>query len=206
MMERLKKIKEQLISCIEKELCSPAEANTNELGEAIDMVKDIEEAIYYCTITEAMKGDSRKYGNKYYGGEDCWPMLYYCPDPGAHMPRDPYDPYRDIDRHQGKMYYSGTEASKMRPIHHNEDDMETTTSVVEKDGTHMGRSHMSRKGYMEGKEMHYPKDRQMRELEKYMQELTADIVEMIGGTSAEEKQLMQKKIATLAEKVGQVNV
>jgi hypothetical protein len=69
-----------------------------------------------------------------------------------------------------------------------------------------GRSPVSRKGYMEGKEMHHPKEKQMKELEKYMQELTSDITEMIQGTSPEEKQLLQKKIATLAEKVGQVSV
>ena len=208
MMERLKRMKEQLISCVEKELYNPTEANTKELGEAIDMIKDIEEAIYYCTITEAMKGEGKKsshYGNKYYGGEDCWPMLYYCPDPNAHMPKEPYDPYRDIDRQQGRMYYSGNGTPGMHPMRQSDNSMDTPMPA-EKDGTREGRSHMSRKGYMEGKEMHYPKDRQMRELEKYMQELTNDIVEMIAGTSAEEKQLMQKKITTLAEKVGQVNV
>jgi hypothetical protein len=46
----------------------------------------------------------------------------------------------------------------------------------------------------------------MKDLEKYMMELTTDITEMIQGSSPEEKQLMQKKIATLAEKVGQINV
>jgi hypothetical protein len=31
-----------------------SEVDTKELGEAIDMIKDLEEAIYYCTVTEAM--------------------------------------------------------------------------------------------------------------------------------------------------------
>ena len=39
-----------------------------------------------------------------------------------------------------------------------------------------------------------------------MQELTTDIVDMIRDASPEEKQLMQKKIAALAEKVGKTNV
>ena len=69
-----------------------------------------------------------------------------------------------------------------------------------------GKAHLSRKGYMESKEMHLGKEKQMKDLEKYMMELTTDITEMIQGSSPEEKQLMQKKIATLAEKVGQVNV
>jgi hypothetical protein len=36
------------------------QVDAKELGEVIDMVKDIEEAIYYCTITEAMSGDDTK--------------------------------------------------------------------------------------------------------------------------------------------------
>jgi hypothetical protein len=44
----------------------------------------------------------------------------------------------------------------------------------------------------------------MRELEKYMQELTQDIVEMIGDASPEEKQYLEKKLTTLASKVSQM--
>ena len=65
---------------------------------------------------------------------------------------------------------------------------------------------MNRKMYMEAKEMHHGKEVQLKELENYMQELTTDIVDMIRDASPEEKQLMQKKIAALAEKVGKTNV
>ena len=40
-----------------------------------------------------------------------------------------------------------------------------------------GRSGRSRKSYIESKEMHQDKEMQMKELEKYMQELTHDITE-----------------------------
>jgi hypothetical protein len=69
-----------------------------------------------------------------------------------------------------------------------------------------GTSPMTRKTYMEGKEMHHDKAVQMKELENYIQELGKDIVEMLRDASPEEKQLMQKKIAALAEKVGKTNV
>jgi len=39
-----------------------------------------------------------------------------------------------------------------------------------------------------------------------MQELTTDMVEMIQGASPEEKQLLEKRISSLATKIGQVNV
>lgn len=42
---------------------------------------------------------------------------------------------------------------------------------------------MSRKSYMESKETHQDKATQVRELEKYISELTTDITEMIEGAS-----------------------
>ena len=45
----------------------------------------------------------------------------------------------------------------------------------------------------------------MRELEKYMQELTQDLVEMITDASPEEKQYLEKRLSVLASKVGQMN-
>ena len=54
-MEHLKMMKERLVDCVEKQITGNLEyANAEELGEAVDMIKDLSEAIYYCTITEAM--------------------------------------------------------------------------------------------------------------------------------------------------------
>jgi phage regulator Rha-like protein len=52
-------------------------------------------------------------------------------------------------------------------------------------------------------EMKHTKDKaaQMRELEKYMQELTTDMVEMIEDSSPEEKQMLHQKVAELANKL-----
>lgn len=195
-MERLKYMKETLMACVEKELCNIGGADTTELGEAIDMIKDLEEAIYYGTITKAMEEKEQEDKYHYYT-----PMMYYRPEPN-------YDPYRDMDRGNGKMYYSGDHNAP----HHTQNgehkiynEKEYPMPLDMRDHRE-GRSPISRKGYMEGKEMHHGKEKQMKELEKYMQELTSDMVEMIQGASPEEKQLLQKKIATLSEKVGQVSV
>ena len=64
-----------------------------------------------------------------------------------------------------------------------------------------GRSHKSRKMYMESKEMHKDKTTQMQELEQYMKELSSDIVEMIQGATPEEKQLLKSKMTTLVSKI-----
>lgn len=53
-MERLNHIKDILIECIQEQLSDIHNADTHELGEVIDMIKDIEEATYYCTIIKSM--------------------------------------------------------------------------------------------------------------------------------------------------------
>ena len=64
-----------------------------------------------------------------------------------------------------------------------------------------GRSPMTRKTYMERKMHGGDKNTQMRELDKYMHELSQDLAEMIEGASPEEKQMLQQKLNTLATKV-----
>ena len=60
-MEHLKKIKSKLVNCVYEELEHNWEnINIMELGEVIDMIKDLSEAIYYCTVTEAMEGKEKE--------------------------------------------------------------------------------------------------------------------------------------------------
>jgi hypothetical protein len=75
--------------------------------------------------------------------------------------------------------------------------------MIQKDSKE-GRSPMSRKMYMEAKNANKDKATQLRELEKYMQELSTDITEMIADASPEEKQYLEKKITALASKIGQM--
>ena len=53
-MEQLKSMKHQLTSIVQEQLSNTQNVDTKELGEAVDMIKDLAEAIYYCTIIEAM--------------------------------------------------------------------------------------------------------------------------------------------------------
>ena len=55
-MKRLYHIKDILINEVKSQVSDLECVDTKELGEAIDMIKDLEEAIYYSTITEAMHG------------------------------------------------------------------------------------------------------------------------------------------------------
>jgi hypothetical protein len=184
-MERLKYMEEALIACVENEICNLSQTDTKELGEAIDMIKDLEEAIYYATITKAMgeTEQEHKEDSHYYGGGPKWERYRY--DEPIYR-----DPYRDMDRDKGRMYYTDSTRERKMPADLR-DDKE-------------GRSPVTRKSYMEGKEMHQGKERQMKELEKYMQELTQDMTEMIGDASTDEKSYLEKKLTALATKIGQM--
>lgn len=208
MKKALESMKETLMCCVQGQMGNLANVDTKELGEAVDMIKDLEEAIYYCTITEAMK-EKEKEGGKEHHHYYTTPMYY------------PYHD-RDMDRGQGKMYYTDNGRR-------NYDDMmyyngngnggnsssggghSSSRSYSERDISGMmrdpreGRSSQSRRSYMESKEMHKDKAHQLKELEKYMQELTQDMVEMIQDASPEEKQYLEKRITALGNKIGQLN-
>lgn len=187
--EKLKWMKDCLICTVENQLCHLDEVDTEELGEAIDMIKDLEEAIYYCTVTEAMNKQGKemhmemKKGDHHQGPDDDrmysggYPM-YYADN--GHV--NSGNGTSNTNSSNGRNYYDG-------PMYRDERE---------------GRSYMSRKMYMEAKHMNKDKASQLRELEKYMQELSQDITEMIADASSEEKQYLEKKITALASKIGQM--
>lgn len=182
MIEQLKEIKSTLIAQVQTQMGNLECVHTKELGEVIDMIKDLEEAIYYCTITKAMDSKENEQpttelrNNTYYYTEKMYPPYY--------------DYYRDMDRGHGKMYYDGSSTSST----------ETSYAMGARDSRE-GSSPISRKNYMETKQMHGDKANQMHELENYLQELSSDITEMVEDSSPEEKQLMQSKLMNLASKI-----
>lgn len=204
MHDRLKHLKETLMCAVESQMYHLDQVDTKELGEAIDMIKDLEEAIYYCTITKAME-EGEKQGKGYGHGED---EMYY---------RERNYP-RDMDRSNGRMYYPEMQYSERYYSNGNgnsssnggNNSSSSTRNFSEKEmpmsmyDYREGRSPKNRRMYMEAKETHQDKVTQMRELEKYMQELSQDIVDMIGDASPEEKQYLEKKLTTLASKVSQM--
>ena len=159
MIDRMKYMKETLMNCVQGQLGDLSSVDAKELGEAIDMIKDLSEAIYYCTITESME------------------------KPNKTM-------YRDMDKEAGMMYYTDPNSRNIMRNY-----------PIELRDHREGRSPITRKTYMERKMHGENKEVQMHELEKYMQELTSDITEMIEGASPEEKQMLQKKISALATKI-----
>ena len=208
--------------------------NTSEMGKATDMLKDAAEAEYYARIAKAMeKADNEdeeadKYmlkqlkeqygeddGRRYYDNYRYMRTGRFAPKGrGTYMPRRGYetpieyhmtpemyrehDPeyYRDMDRDMGRLYYTET---GMR------ENTGNSSRTGMRDGRE-GRSGMSRRSYMQTKEMHpdnsqESKQAKMKELEKYMGELSGDITEMIAGASNEEKTMLKAKLQTLMQKI-----
>lgn len=197
-MERLKQMKDSLVSIVQSQMGGRLDqVDTEELGDAIDMIKDLEEAIYYCTITKAMtEKEGKEKEHHHYYTERVYP---------EYMPKY-YPYYRDMDRDTGRMYYdgsgsvSGSGSSGNGGTRGYDEVMTSYPSTMMRDARE-GRSGRSRKSYMESKEMHQGKEMQMKELEKYMQELTHDIIEMVSDASPEEKAMLQQKVSMLATKI-----
>lgn len=196
-IEEMKTMKTQLMACIQSQMGQLDKADAEELGEAVDMVKDLSEAIYYCTITEAMeKGDKQK------ERETVNNINYYTAPIGYNKTYPDY--YRDMERNGGYMYYpggsntsGGNNAQGGGTRGYQEPMMYSDTMRDPREG----RSPMRRRMYMEGKEMHKDTNSQLHELEAYLQELSTDITEMVKDASPEERATLKQKMTTLANKI-----
>ncbi len=208
---RLKNMKETLMLAVEMQLCDLGAVDTKELGEAIDMIKDLEEAIYYCTVTEAMQGNNAemefemKKGGHHQeknGDNRMYTDGKYMYADNGRRRRSDGTFYADsgmnyMDYGNDRMYSDGGQS-------YNQGGQNYTDGNMMYRDEREGRSYNSRRMYMEAKDMKKDKATQLRELEKYMQELSQDVTEMIADASAEEKQYLEKKITALASKIGQM--
>ena len=219
-VKRIHEMMEKLTKCAEMELEKGVEnVDTKEMGEVVDIIKDLAEAEYYAKISKAM--DESEYGEDYdymgayddmrkgYRGQPRDSRGRYMSrrggrrgyeEPMYHMPLDVYKDYspeelRDMDRRtMGRMYYTdnangGSMATRMQGGMNGGRD------------NREGRSGMSRRGYMEAKETGKDKGEKMKELENYMKELSTDVTEMIGDASPEEKAMLKSKMQTLLQKI-----
>lgn len=219
-MEQLKNMKTKLVDCVEKQINGNLEyANAQELGEAVDMIKDLSEAIYYCTITEAMDDKSQwKNGDHqaaahYYGGYDQYSPMY-ASNSGNGGNRN-YTPMYASNGQGGTNYYSPVVYASDGNAQSRGESRNYTPMYAGNGGymyhdaeygyphmipEHEARSSMAKRRYMDGKRQN-DKQMQMRELEQYTQELAQDITDMIKDASPEERQLLQQKINLLASKI-----
>ena len=150
-----------------------------EMGQVTDMMKDLAEAMYYRTLMKAMEESSADETMEMFDEPPYWHMT---PEMYREMEQD-----RDMDRHSGKMYY--------------------TEPTIAADGgmrdRREGKSGMSRRSYMESKELHKGNtpEAKMHDLEKYMKELSEDMAELISDMTPEERTMTKSKLSTLVSKM-----
>lgn len=208
-VKRMHEMIEKLSECAKTQFDKGIDhVDTCEMGKVIDMMKDLSEAMYYRTLTKVMEdsdsdevlemferyGDS---GRRYYDhyryadgrfatkGHGTYRRGYEEP-PYYHMTPEMY---RDMDRDMGRMYYT-----------------EPTMNTSMRDSRE-GRSGMSRRAYMENKELHksntqQDKEAKVRDLNTYMTELANDMTEIINDATPEEKTVLRNKLSALVTKIG----
>lgn len=205
-MDELKSMKQQLTSIVQSQFGQIDKVNSKELGEAIDMIKDLAMTMYYCSIVDAMeksdKSQENMRTNSYYYTER------YLPYPEDYRMYDYYNYPR-------QMYYGENNSSSTSGQSSNSNSNSNSNQSSPTRGYHEydypmmkdareGRSGPYRKMYMESKQTSQDSVKKIQELENYMKELTSDITEMIQDASPEEKAVLQKKMNTLANKIQNV--
>lgn len=215
-IERMHKMQECLTEKAVNEFEKGIEnVDTSEMGEVVDMIKDLAEAEYRSIISKAMKKADEE--EEEYNKE----LLRALKDEyGEEGGRRYYDEYR---------YANGRFAPKGRgirrgytepPYYHmpvNYNDMEYMRDMDKDRGKmyysepiapHVSESNYDRakRHYTETKEMHKnntPEDKEhkMKALDGYIKELGGDITQLIGDMTAEERNLMRTKLSTLVSKL-----
>lgn len=208
-VKRMHEMIEKLSECAKAQFDKGIDkVDTCEMGKVIDMIKDLSEAIYYRELTKAMQdydpdevmemlerygdGGRRFYDHYRYADGKFAPKGHgtyhkgYEEPPHFHMTPEMY---RDMDRDMGRMYFT-------EPI--------MNTSMRD---SKEGRSGMSRRAYMENKELHKSstpadKEARVRDLSTYMKEFASDLMEIINDSIPEEKTVLKRDLSALVTKIG----
>lgn len=125
---------------------------------------------------------------------------------------DMYYPDRDMDADTGRMYYGGGrryygEDGMMMPNgdrdttkygYYGTDRMSPESTMGRHYDHRMGKSAMSRRTYMESKDMNKDNEKKMKDLDKYLDELKEDMKEMVQGMTSDEKIMWQNRLNNMA--------
>ena len=158
------------------------EAENDDDIRAIEMYEDYPERRYYDNYRYKTSGRFAPKGKGSY-----MPRRGYEEPPYYHMNPDMYrehtpEYYRDMDRMDGKMYYT-------EPI--------TMESRYDK----------AKRGYEESKMTHKentPESKQakMKDLEMYLKELSEDVTQLLADATPEERSMVKNKMQVLTQKIG----
>ena len=218
-IKRIHDMVEKLTKCTEMELEKGIEnVDTEEMGEVVDMIKDLCEAEYYAKVSKVM--DEHDFdnaeeimdeGRRGYRGQPRDSRGRYMRRGYDEMMGYMPEMYRDMDRDSmGRMYYTGstsTGGSQGQSNGGSSMGSSNSGSMGYSDGmmrdSREGRSGQSRKGYVETKEMHKgnseeDKMAKKRELDKWMNDIGSDVKELVHDMTPEEKTMAKTKLTNLA--------
>ena len=157
------------------------EAENDDNMRAIEMYEDYPERRYYDDYRYKTSGRFAPKGKGSY-----MPRRGYDEPPYYHMNPDMYrdhtpEYYRDMDRKDGKMYYTD-------PI--------TMESRYDK----------AKRGYEESKMTHKEntpehKQAKMKDLEMYLKELSEDVTQLLADATPEERSMVKNKMQVLTQKL-----
>ena len=211
-MHKIQEIMEKLESTVSAECAKGLECvDTDEMGKVIDMIKDCTESLYYYSIFEAMKKSEEEKEleelaeRKYFSNDNV--MYTYHDTPSVEQILRSYDKMSPANKHEireriSKRFYPPYTESTWTKYY---DDSDPDIMPMRRDNKE-GTSGVQRKTYIEMKEKYKadtPENKRMRtnELEKYLQELSSDITNMISDASVEEKNLLKQKLSILQQKI-----
>lgn len=207
-IKRMHEMIEKLSEAAECEFSKGIEnVDTCEMDKVVDMMKDLSEAMYYRTLTKAMQESDTeeimemfdKYGDdgkRYY---DMWRYKSgrfapkgmgtrrgYEEPPYYHMTPDQYkehDPeyWRDLDRKDGKMYY--TEPITMESRYDKAKRMYTETKAKHNSGS------------VEDKQL------TLKEGEKMLNVIIDELMEMVNDATPEMKNMIKTKGMSAMQKI-----
>lgn len=198
---------EKLSECAKSEMESGIEnVDTCEMGKVVDMMKDLSEAMYYRTLTKAMDestseetiemferyGDGRRFYDKYryadgrFAPKGRGTRRGYEEQPYYHMNPDMYrehepEYWRDMDRKDGKMYY--TEPITMESRYDKAKRMYTETKAKHNSGS------------VEDKQL------TLKEGEKMLNVIIDELMEMVSDATPEMKNMIKTKGMSAMQKI-----
>ena len=198
-MEQLKTIKQCLVSAVQTQLGDLKKTDAKELGEVIDMIKDLEEAMYYCSITEAMEKSAEEKEQSNMNVNYYMEPVYYRGQSRDSMGR--YTSGSSQDSSMGQSSGGNQSSGTRNYVPYMEYAPYMMRNDKWRDERFGDRSGMSRRMYMEGKQYHGDDEQSMKELEHYIKDLGEDLTDMIKESSQEEKQVLSTKLQQLATKI-----
>lgn len=167
-MEQIKDLMKNIISCVSAQATNIEKADTKELSEAMDMIKDLAMAEYYCVITKAMENPENEYGKNW---DENGPIKGY---------ERMYPNMRMRRGYEGEMMPKSTMTYGTRYGYEEPMMMNQNTSQYDR----------ARRGYEEHKDM--------SSLNRIFDIIEADMKELKPTMTAQDKQTAHQRLTTLS--------